>query len=80
MDLTTVDHLLTTTRSVRKRFDYGRPVPRDVVEECAQPAFRAPNGGTVQAVPHRLHARHGVQGHRPVEVACAPEPMEGVIA
>ncbi len=27
MDLATVDKLLTTTRSVRKRLDYSRPVP-----------------------------------------------------
>ncbi len=48
LDLT-ADDVLTTTRSVRKRLDYERPVPRDVVEKCAQLAFQAPNGGNVQA-------------------------------
>jgi nitroreductase len=43
-----IDDLLTTTRSVRKRLDYERPVSRAVVEECAQLAFQAPNGGNVQ--------------------------------
>lgn len=45
----TNDEVLTTTRSVRKRLDYERPVSREVVEECAQLAFQAPNGGNVQA-------------------------------
>jgi len=30
----TPDELLTTTRSVRRRLDLSRPVPRAVVEEC----------------------------------------------
>ena len=42
------DDLLTTTRSVRKRLDYDRPVPREVVESCAQLAFQAPNGSNQQ--------------------------------
>ena len=42
------DDLLTTTRSVRMRLDYDRPVPRDVVESCAQLAFQAPNGSNQQ--------------------------------
>jgi nitroreductase len=40
--------LLTTTRSVRKRLDFNRPVSRDVVEECARLAFQAPNGSNQQ--------------------------------
>src|SRR3954447_12697536 len=42
------DELLTTTRSVRKRLDFTRPVSRDVVEKCAQLAFQAPNGSNQQ--------------------------------
>ena len=42
------DELLTTTRSVRKRLDFTRPVARDVVETCAQLAFQAPNGSNQQ--------------------------------
>ena len=42
------DELLTTTRSVRKRLDFTRPVAREVVETCAQLAFQAPNGSNQQ--------------------------------
>jgi nitroreductase len=48
MDLTTVDHLLTTTRAVRKRLDLTRPVPRDVVVECLRLAIQAPTGSNAQ--------------------------------
>jgi nitroreductase len=46
LDLTP-DELLTTTRSVRKRLDFDRPVERSVVEECVKLALQAPNGGNV---------------------------------
>ena len=48
MDLQTVDHLLTTTRSVRKRLDFARPVPRALIEECLALAIQAPTGGNRQ--------------------------------
>ncbi|HZR81264.1 MAG TPA: nitroreductase family protein [Candidatus Binatia bacterium] len=48
MDLKTVDHLLTTTRSVRKRLDFSRPVPRDVIERAIEIAVQAPTGGNNQ--------------------------------
>jgi nitroreductase len=48
MDLTTVDHLLTTTRSVRKRLDLARSVERGVLEECLQLALQAPSGSNRQ--------------------------------
>jgi nitroreductase len=48
MDLQTVDHLLTTTRSVRKRLDFERPVPRQVLEECLELALQAPTGSNLQ--------------------------------
>jgi nitroreductase len=47
-DLAQTDHLLTTTRSVRKRLDFTRPVPRDVVLECLDIALQAPTGGNRQ--------------------------------
>ena len=40
----TADQLLSTTRSVRKRLDTSRRVPRDLIEECLSLAFQAPNG------------------------------------
>lgn len=45
MDLATVDHLLTTTRSVRKRLDLNRPVDPAVIQQCIDIALKAPNGG-----------------------------------
>ena len=48
MDLATVDHLLTTTRSVRKRLDFSRPVPRALVQECIDIALQAPTGSNGQ--------------------------------
>ena len=40
----TPDEVLTTTRSVRKRLDLARPVPRSLIGECMEIAFQAPNG------------------------------------
>lgn len=39
-----VDEVLTTTRSVRKRLDFDKPVPRDVLMECLELALQAPTG------------------------------------
>ena len=44
----TADELLTTTRSVRKRLDFDRPVEREVVEECLEIALQAPTGSNRQ--------------------------------
>ncbi|MCX8071925.1 MAG: nitroreductase family protein [Candidatus Binatia bacterium] len=48
LDLAVVDHLLTTTRSVRKRLDLSRPVPLDVIERCIEIAIQAPTGSNAQ--------------------------------
>ena len=37
-----VDDVLTTTRSVRKRLDFHRAVSRDVLLECLELAIQAP--------------------------------------
>jgi nitroreductase len=42
------DELLTTTRTVRKRLDFDRPVPRQLIEECIEIALQAPTGGLKQ--------------------------------
>jgi len=47
-DLATVDRLLTTTRSVRKRLDLTRPVAPEVVEECLALALQSPNAENTQ--------------------------------
>ncbi|NOZ50838.1 MAG: nitroreductase family protein [Chloroflexi bacterium] len=48
MDLQTIDRLLTTTRSVRKRLDLTRPVEREVLEACLDIAVQAPTGSNQQ--------------------------------
>jgi len=48
MDLETVDKLLTTTRSVRRRLDLSRPVEPEIVEACLEIAIQAPTGGNRQ--------------------------------
>jgi nitroreductase len=48
IDVAATDHLLTTTRSVRRRLDFSRPVPLDLIEECLTVALQAPNGGNLQ--------------------------------
>jgi len=45
MDLKAVDELLTTTRSIRRRFDLTRPVPAALIQECLEIAVQAPTGG-----------------------------------
>ena len=43
-----LDELLTTTRSVRKRLDLEKPVPREVLMECLELALQAPTGSNAQ--------------------------------
>ena len=45
MDRATVDQLLTTTRTVRRRLDLSRSVEPGVIQECLEIAIQAPNGG-----------------------------------
>jgi nitroreductase len=47
-ELEAIDHLLSTTRAVRKRLDLDRPVPPEVVEECLRLAIQAPTGSNRQ--------------------------------
>ncbi len=47
-DLSQTDALLSTTRAVRKRLDFDRPVPDDVLLECLQLAVQAPTGSNRQ--------------------------------
>jgi nitroreductase len=44
----TPDELLATTRTVRKRLDFDRPVPRALIEECIELAIQAPSGSNTQ--------------------------------
>ena len=47
-DLASVDYILETTRSVRKRLDMSRPVPTDLVMEALEVALQAPTGSNNQ--------------------------------
>ena len=47
-ELEAIDHLLSTTRAVRKRLDLDRPVPPEIVEECLRLAIQAPTGSNRQ--------------------------------
>ena len=42
------DELLTTTRAVRKRLDFDRPVDPGLIVECLDIALQAPSGGNLQ--------------------------------
>jgi nitroreductase len=47
-DLASVDHVLRTTRSVRRRLDFDSPVPLELVEEALEIALQAPTGANTQ--------------------------------
>ena len=46
--LLTPDELLTTTRTIRRRLDFDRPVPRQLINECIEVALQAPTGSLKQ--------------------------------
>ena len=48
LDLHICDTLLTTTRSIRKRLDLGRPVPPELIEECLEVAVQSPSATNTQ--------------------------------
>lgn len=47
-DIAMTDELLATTRAVRKRLDFSRAVPREIIEECLELAVQAPTGSNSQ--------------------------------
>lgn len=59
------DQLLSTTRAVRKRLDFERPVPDDLVRECVELAMQSPSGSnsmTMQFVVVRDEAKRKAIG------------------
>jgi nitroreductase len=44
----TPDHVLSTTRAVRRRLDLERPVARELIEECLRLAVQAPSSTNLQ--------------------------------
>lgn len=47
-DLSMTDALLSTTRAVRKRLDFERPVERSVIRDCIDLSQQAPTGSNKQ--------------------------------
>jgi len=45
----TVDEVLSTTRAVRKRLDFDRPVEPEVIRECLESAVQSPTGSNAQS-------------------------------
>ena len=61
----TPDDLLNTTRAVRKRLDFSRPVEDDLIRECVATAMQAPSGSnnmTMQFVVVKDEAKRKVIG------------------
>jgi nitroreductase len=48
IDIAAADALLSTTRAVRKRLDFSRPVPRQVVVDCIRLSQQAPTASNGQ--------------------------------
>lgn len=48
MDTTVTDHLLSTTRAVRRKLDLQRPVATEIIIECLRIAVQAPTPGPTQ--------------------------------
>jgi nitroreductase len=48
IDLASVDWVLSTTRSVRQRLDFDRPVPMALIDEALNIALQAPTGANTQ--------------------------------
>ena len=44
------DELLTTTRAVRKRLDFDKPVSDDVIRECVAAAMQSPSGSNMMTM------------------------------
>jgi nitroreductase len=47
-DANSIDHILTTTRAVRKRLDLTRPIDPAIIEDCIEIATHAPSGSNRQ--------------------------------
>jgi nitroreductase len=47
-DLAVTDALLSTTRAVRKRLDFSRPVADEIIRQCLELSLQAPSGSNRQ--------------------------------
>lgn len=86
-DTAVIDHLLSTTRSVRRRLDLDRGVEREVILDCIRLAQQAPTGSNAQGWrfvvvtdPDRRARlaelyRKGAAGYNPVRFATDDGPI-----
>lgn len=80
LDLTS-DQLLMTTRAVRKRLDFDRPVGDDVIRECVGMAMQSPSGSnrmTMQFVVVKDAAKRAEIGDLYREAFAMYRSMDGV--
>ena len=82
LDLTP-DEVLRTTRAVRKRLDFSRPVEDDVIRECIATAMQAPSGSnnmTMQFVVVKDEAKRKAIGEIYRQCFEIYKTMDGVYA
>ena len=82
LDLTP-DEVLRTTRAVRKRLDFARPVEDDVIRECVATAMQAPSGSnnmTMQFVVVKDEAKRKAIGEIYRQCFEIYKTMDGVYA
>ncbi len=75
------DQLLSTTRAVRKRLDFERPVPDELVRECVDLAMQSPSGSnnmTMQFVVVRDEATRKAIGEIYRQCYAIYQSMDGV--
>ncbi len=75
------DELLSTTRAVRKRLDFDRPVPDELIRECVALAMQPPSGSnnmTMQFVVVRDAAKRAAIGEIYRQCYAIYSQMEGV--
>lgn len=77
------DQLLSTTRAVRKRLDYGRPVDESLVRECVALAMQSPSGSnqmSMQFVVVRDEAKRAAIGAIYAECFDVYRNLDGIYA
>jgi nitroreductase len=80
LDIPTVDHLLTTTRAVRKRLDPTRPVPQATITECLRIAVQAPSAADSQSWRWLVLTSPEVKQAVGAIFRQASEPVRGMLA